>query len=345
MEATSFANIPMTKIGPIRIKGKEVNDDVVVPLATYETTLWPSTNRGAIVSRACNGINVIITDERMTRSVAVQAKSATEALTIKENLNQRLDMLQEVTKKTGRFVKLIDFQVQIIGNILFIRFEFTTGDASGHNMATKAADQLVTCLLETYPQLHYISVSGNYCVDKKVSAVNAIRGRGKKVIAEIIIPREVCLKFLKTTPEKIVEVNIKKNYLGSIAAGSLMSANAHFANMLLAFYLATGQDAANIVEGSQGIVSAELQGDNLYFAITAPNIIVGTVGNGKHLPFVKENLELMGCTSQAEPGINSRRLAIICGAVILCGELSLLAALTNTGELVASHMLFERNNR
>jgi hydroxymethylglutaryl-CoA reductase (NADPH) len=345
MEATSFANVPMAKIGPIRIKGMEVNDDVVVQLATYETTLWPSTNRGAIVSRACNGINAIITDERMTRSIALQAKNATVALNIKEKLHQQRNALQEVTQKTGRFVKLVDLQVQIIGNILFIRFEFTTGDASGHNMVTKASDQLVSWLLANYPQLSYISVSGNYCVDKKVSAVNAIRGRGKKVIAEIVIPRDICIKLLKTTPEKIVELNIKKNYLGSIAAGSLMSANAHFANMLLAFYLATGQDAANIVEGSQGIVTAELQEDNLYFSITAPNIIVGTVGNGKHLAFAKENLELMGCTNQAEPGINSRRLAIICGAAILCGELSLLAALTNPGELVTSHMFFERNNR
>ena len=42
-------------------------------------------------------------------------------------------------------------------------------------------------------------------------------------------------------------------------AGGIRSANAHFANMLLAFYLATGQDAANIIEGSQGIVHAEVR--------------------------------------------------------------------------------------
>ena len=35
--------------------------------------------------------------------------------------------------------------------------------------------------------------------------------------------------------------------------------------MLLAFYLATGQDAANIIEGSQGIVHAECADDDLYF--------------------------------------------------------------------------------
>src|SRR5690606_41507566 len=53
-------------------------------------------------------------------------------------------------------------------------------------------------------------------------------------------------------------IYVDKNYLGSLAAGSLCSANAHYANMLLAFYLATGQVAANIVEGSQGITTTEI---------------------------------------------------------------------------------------
>ena len=59
---------------------------------------------------------------------------------------------------------------------------------------------------------------------------------------------------------------IKKNLLGTLAAGGIRSANAHFANMLLGFYLATGQDAANIIEGSQGIVHAEVRNDDLYFS-------------------------------------------------------------------------------
>jgi hydroxymethylglutaryl-CoA reductase (NADPH) len=127
-------------------------------------------------------------------------------------------------------------------------------------------------------------------------------------------------------------------------AGGLRSANAHFANMLLGFYLATGQDAANIVEGSQGIVHAEMQGDDLYFSVTVPNIIVGTVGNGKHLPFVQENMAMMGCTETREPGQNARRLAIICAATVMCGELSLLAAQTNPGELMRAHVAMERKS-
>ena len=106
--------------------------------------------------------------------------------------------------------------------------------------------------------------------------------------------------------------------------------------------MATGQDAANIIEGSQGYVTTDLEGDILYFAVTLPNLIVGTVGNGKHHGFVRDNLELMGCLEDRAPGENARRLALIAAATVLCGELSLMAAQTNQGELMECHEKVER---
>ena len=47
-------------------------------------------------------------------------------------------------------------------------------------------------------------------------------------------------------------------------------------------------------------------------------------------------------TASREPGANARRLAIIAAATVLCGELSLLAAQTNPGELMAAHLRLER---
>jgi hydroxymethylglutaryl-CoA reductase (NADPH) len=122
-------------------------------------------------------------------------------------------------------------------------------------------------------------------------------------VAEAVIPREVCAKLLRTTPEKMAEINLKKNLIGTMLAGGLRSANAHFANMLLAFYLATGQDAANLVEGSQGFVHAEVNPDgHLYFSCTLPHLIVGTIGNGKDLDFVRDNLDALGCRAERPPG-------------------------------------------
>lgn len=339
----NFASIPMQTIGPLRLIG-DVEDEIMVPLATYETPLWPSVNRGARVSTAAGGIQVTLLNEQMTRSFAMQAEDAQAARRISQAIEARLTEASGVVAATSRFARLKSLDTRIVGRLIYLRLAIDSGDASGHNMATQSAEQLQNWVLTQWPELSYVTISGNYCTDKKVSAVNAIEGRGKSVIAECTLPAKLVARYLKTTPQRLVDLHIRKNLIGSILAGSLMSANAHAANMLLAFYLATGQDAANIVEGSQAIDHAEVLADgSLYFSVSLPNLIVGTVGNGKGLDFVTDNLALMGCTPNTEAGSSARRLAMICGAVVLCGELSLLAAQTNPGELMQSHRKLERH--
>jgi len=334
--------MPTQWVGPIDITGNVVNEQVAVPMATYETPLWPSTGRGARVSRKCGGIRCTLVDERMTRSIILRARDASAAFAAWQSIEGRHAELQEVIATTSRFAELIEMNRQVVGNLLFIRFECRTGDASGHNMVTGAADAMMAWLLQEYPELEYSSISGNFCTDKKVSAVNGLHGRGKYVVAEIEIPRDICESTLRTTPEKMAQLNTEKNLIGGIIAGSLRSANAHYANMLLAFYLATGQDAANIIEGSQGMNHVEARPEGLYFSCTLPNLIVGSVGSGKGNETVEANLERMGCKADRAPGENARRLAVLCAATVLCGELSLLAAQTNPGELMRTHFKMER---
>lgn len=342
-----FAQIPMQSVGPFKLIGDLEADDIMVPMATYETPLWPSVARGARTTAHAGGIRVTLIDERMTRSILLQAENANTALQSVRSLQQRQSEMQSVISQSSRFALLLDTHFQIIGNLIFLRLEFSTGDASGHNMATQAADNLFPWILAEYPALNYVSISANFCTDKKVSAVNGILGRGKNVVCETTISAKLCQRFLKTTPQALVDLHIKKDLIGSIVSGGLRTANAHVANMLLGFYLATGQDAANIVEGSQAINHAEVTPDGaLYFSTTLPNLIVGTVGNGKGLDFVQHNLTQLGCADpNAKPGDNARRLACIAGATALCGELSLLAAQTNPGELMAAHIKLEREQR
>ncbi len=343
MQVSQSANIPMKSVGPFKLVGDVNVNDLMVPLATYETPLWPSVARGARVTSHAGGIRVTVMDERMTRSILLEADNASIARDIILSIKKSKQSLQEIVAKSSKFAKLIDINSQVIGNLIYLRLEFTTGDASGHNMVTNAADRLIPWLLQKYPQLSYVSISANFCTDKKVSAVNSILGRGKNVVCEAVISRKLCVRFLKATPEEIKELHIKKDLIGSIIAGGINSANAHVANMLLAFYLATGQDAANIVEGSQAINHVDVTKDGeLYFSTTLPNIIVGTVGNGKGLDFVVDNLKQLGCNKNLIVGEDSRRLACIAGAVALCGELSLLAAQTNQGELMSAHIKLER---
>ena len=333
----------MRWVGPLKITGQTLDEKISVPLATYETPLWHSVGRGARVSVLTDGILTTVIDERMTRSILLEADNAMVAHQALQSILQRKAEMNQVVATTSRFAQLIDMHSQIVGNLIYLRLEFTTGDASGHNMVTNAADRLIPWVLQHYPQLRYASISANYCSDKKATAVNGILGRGKYVVSEILISRDLCERKLNTTPEKVVELNVRKNLIGTLIAGGIRSANAHYANMLLGFYLATGQDAANIIEGSQGVVHAEVRGDALYFSCTLPNLIVGSVGNGKGIDFVEENLRKLGCREDRVPGDNARRLAAICAATVLCGELSLLSAQTNPGELMEAHIRLERS--
>src|SRR5699024_3080819 len=318
--------------GPLRVSGNAVDGEFEIPLATYESPLWPSVGRGARVSRHIEGgIRVTVVDERMSRSVLFTAAGAGQAHEAAQRITARLDLLQDVVARNSRYAQLLEAHPEIVGNLLFVRFAFTTGDASGHNMATAAAEALMEEILSWGLPLAYGSISGNYCSDKKATAVNGIPGRGRDTVAEILIPHEVVEQSLRSDARRLGDLVVRKDLVGSTIAGALRPANAHYANMLLAFYLATGQDAANIVEGSQGITYAEERPEGLYFSCTLPHLIVGTVGNGKHLEHVDYALDRLGCREDRQPGANARRLAALMDASVLIGELSLLVA-TSTSE-------------
>jgi hydroxymethylglutaryl-CoA reductase (NADPH) len=310
-----------------------------VPLATLETTLFFSVARGSKAIANAGGVQSTLISDSMTRSITLETKDASEASAIGQFVKTNLAKIQkEVVQTLSRYAQLQTIDVYQVANLVYLRIAIFSDNASGHNMVTLVADGIGDYVLKHFKNAQYVSVSGNMCVDKKVSVINGVRGRGKHVITEITIPRKIVEDVLKTTPEKIVALNVKKNLLGSIMAGSVHSANAHYANMLLAIYLATGQDAANIVEGSQGITYAEVKDGHLYFSTTIPNIIVGTVGNGKNESHFQERLETMGCKGAS----SSQTLAHLVGATVLAGELSLLAALTNPHELMKAHTTIER---
>lgn len=339
------AAVPMKRVGPIRLSGPEVEAEVRVPLATFESPLWPSVARGARVTAAAGGIRAAVLDERMTRSILLEAPDAIRAAEAAAEIAARRADVATAAEQGSRYAKFLGLRTEVCGPLLFVRIAISTGDAAGHNMVTRAAQQTLDWAAAAIPGLRAVSVSGNLCADKKVSAVNGLLGRGRSVVAEAIIPGDLCRSGLRAEPADIAALNVKKNLVGSILAGSVRSANAHAANMLLAVYLATGQDAANIVEGSQCVTYAEARDDSLAFSVTLPSLIVGTVGAGKTLAFVRDNLQQLGCLEPRTPGANARRLAVIAAATVLCGELSLLAALTCSGELVRVHERMERGQR
>ena len=125
---------------------------------------------------------------------------------------------------------------------------------------------------------------------------------------------------------------------GAFLAGSANN-GAHSANGLAALFIATGQDAANVAESHAGIVYTQLLdcGD-YYWSITLPALIVATVGGGTGLATQRECLEMLGCFGTGKV----HKLAEICAAVVLAGEISLSSAVL-AGDWVPSHERLGRN--
>ena len=123
------------------------------------------------------------------------------------------------------------------------------------NMISKGVEHALRVMSDEggFDDMATISVSGNYCTDKKAAAINWVDGRGKSVVAEAIIPGDVVRKLLKSDVNALVELNTAKNMIGSAMAGSVGGFNAHAANLVAAMFLATGQDPAQVVESANCI--------------------------------------------------------------------------------------------
>lgn len=123
------------------------------------------------------------------------------------------------------------------------------------NMISKGVEHALNVMATEggFSDMSIVSLSGNYCIDKKASAINWIDGRGKGIVAEAIIPGDVVKAVLKSDVDSLVELNIAKNFIGSAMAGAMGGFNAHAANIVAAVFIATGQDPAQVIESSNCI--------------------------------------------------------------------------------------------
>jgi hydroxymethylglutaryl-CoA reductase (NADPH) len=331
------AQIPMGVVGPLRVRGQSIDGDVYVPLATTEAALIASTNRGCAALREVGGAVVRVEDVGMTRAPVFRTSGIIQTQQFLQWIQDHEDELRRLTESTSRHLKLLEVRPFAFGSTVFLRFRFDSGDAMGMNMVTIACDRAVNELIEPATGVPCVALSGNYCVDKKPAAINWQEGRGKRIYAEALIEAPTLHRYLKTTARDLAEVQYRKNLLGSIAAGS-MGFNAHYANVLAAFFIATGQDPAHVVEGSLGITCIEPRGpDSVFASIFMPDVPLGAVGGGTALDTQREALAVLGVSPDPERrGEAVTRLAEILGAVVLAGELSLMAAFTSQ-DLARAH--------
>ncbi|MEM7049693.1 MAG: hydroxymethylglutaryl-CoA reductase (NADPH) [Acidobacteriota bacterium] len=331
------AQIPVGVIGPLRLKGEHVDGDVFAPLATTEAALVASTNRGCAAIREAGGATVRVDHVGMTRAPAFRTSGIDQSREFVAWVEEHEEEIRTFTEGTSRFLRLLDIRPSYFGTSVFLRFRFDTGDAMGMNMATIACDRVVRELIEPGTGVECIALSGNVCVDKKPAGINFLEGRGRRLFAEVVIEGPVLKRYLKTTARDLVEAQYRKNLLGSIAAAS-KGFNAHYANVIAAFFLATGQDPAHVVEGSLGVTCIEPRGpEAVYASVYMPDLPLGAVGGGTPLATQSEGLALLGVEADAErPGTAAGRLAEILAGAVLAGELSLMAAFTSQ-DLARAH--------
>lgn len=329
--------IPLGVVGPMRVNGLHASGDFYAPLATTEAALVASYARGADITSRAGGISAALLSDSLVRGPAFIFKDILESGQFVAWVAENANALKEMAETTTRYGKLIGIEPFIDSDTVFLLCRYSTGDAAGQNMVTVATQTMCEFLVDMCPvkPIHWF-IEANFSGDKKATFLGMHGGRGRKVTASIEISEKLLNRYLHTTSEILLRYCRAAN-LGAMLSGQF-GVQAHYANALAAFYIATGQDAACVSESSVGITRIEPRDDGIFMSVTLPNIIVGTVGGGTSLPSQSAALSIVGLKGAG----NAAALAEVTAALCLCGEISILGAIA-AGHFTRAHSKLARH--
>ena len=331
------AQVPVGIAGPLKMLGEHAKGDFYIPMATTEGTLVASYSRGMRVISECGGAMCTVVKHSMQRAPVFLFDNALETREFGKWLDENIDSLRDAVKAASSSARLIEIEKYIVAHMLYTRFCYTTRDAAGQNMTGKATLYACEWIRANHPSKPRYILSGNIDTDKKHSMMNMIQTRGKRVVAEFVLKREVAKELLRIEPEWLYKFRHIAG-IGAHLAGAAYS-GAHSANGIAAVFIATGQDAANVAESHAGMNYVELlDNGDLYWSTTLPALICATYGGGTGLPTQRECLEMMDCYGNDK----ADKLAEIIAGVVLAGDISLSSAIL-AHEWVSSHEMMGRN--
>lgn len=331
------AQVPIGLAGPLRLNGEHAIGDFYVPLATTEGTLVASYNRGMRLLAEAGGVKTTVVERYMQRAPVFHFDDARQARAFRDWIGNNLAQIAEAAETTTRIGRLHHIQQFCVGPKCFLRFNYTTGDAAGQNMAGKATLAACAWIASAYPGGARFTLSGAIDTDKKHSHMNMLHSRGARVIAEATLPDRLLREIMGASAADLFRARLVSN-AGGMLAGTANN-GAHSANGLAALFIATGQDAANVAESHAAITFVDMTPDgDYYWSLTIPSLIVATYGGGTGLPTQRECLELLGCYGAGKV----EKFAEICAATALAGDISLAAAVV-AGDWVEAHDKFGRN--
>jgi hydroxymethylglutaryl-CoA reductase (NADPH) len=284
-------------------------------------------------------VKTTVVEERMQRAPVFVFEDALQAREFGYWVDLNYDAIKAIAESTTHVGKLVYIGQYQVGPLRYLRFNYTTGDAAGQNMVGKATAAACEWIRGNYPLKSTYYLSGNIDTDKKHSHINMLLTRGRRVVAEAVLPKELLQLYTGANARELFRLR-QINNAGSFLAGSASIA-AHPANGLAAMFIATGQDAANIAESHAAITYSQLlDNGDFYWSITLPALIVATYGGGTALPTQRQCLEMMGCYGKGKAG----QFAEVCAGVVLAGEISLASAVM-CGDWVSAHERFGRNRK
>jgi hydroxymethylglutaryl-CoA reductase (NADPH) len=331
------AQVPIGLAGPLRVNGEHAQGEFLIPLATTEGTLVASYSRGMKLLNLAGGVTCTVSDDKMQRAPVFIFDSAREARDFGHWVNDRIEDIRREAEATSSVAKLLYIDTYLANKFAYLRFNYSTGDAAGQNMVGRATFAACSWILDSNTTIRRFFLESNLATDKKASQVNLMRTRGKRVTAEAVIPRAALQQVMRVVPESLHYHNQVAN-IGAFISGANNN-GLHSPNAIAAMFIATGQDVANVSEGSAGIIYSDVTpAGDLYLSITIPSLIVATHGGGTGLATQSECLELLGCQGRGK--VN--KFAEIVAGVVLAGEISLASAISSL-EWVSSHEQYGRN--
>lgn len=329
------AQVPLGVAGPLLVHGEHAEGVFFVPMATTEGALVRSYERGSAAITRAGGASVRIYVDENRISPVFLFESVAEAASFVRELPGRFEALRAEAEATTTHGRLLRVEPMPVGHQVMVHFCYSTGDAGGMNMISKATDRACRWLVENSAAKRFYLFSA-LDSEKHASSSLFLGGKGKKAVAGVRLPSSVVRSYLGTVPERILEL-WHVNVMAQFHAGAT-TCNAHLANGLAALFIACGQDVANITNSAVGLLRFDVEEGDLIASVTLPSLTVGTVGGGTDLGTARECLGMLGCIGTGK----ALRFAEITAAFLLAGEISLMAALA-AGDLVGAHEAYGRN--
>lgn len=328
--------MPLGVAGPLLVKGLDASGIFYVPLATTEGALVRSYERGMVALTRAGGVTTRVHLDENRVSPVFFFDDVSDAYDFAQTLCSDFETIRAEAEATTSHGKLQRLECHPVGREVIVNFCYFTADAQGMNMIVKATEHACQWILDHSRARRFYIFSG-YCSEKRASGALLAGGKGKKVTAGALLPKEIVKSHLHVTPARLFDM-WHHTVLGHLQANAI-GYNGHFANGLAAIFIACGQDVANIVNSAVGITNFEVNADgDLYASVTLPALTVATVGGGTQLGTNRECLEMLGCAGSG----HAAKFAEIVAATLLAGEISMGAAIASD-EFVAAHETYGRN--